>query len=197
MSVASRWLLTALALHLFCIEGITQPQSRVPRNSPARLTLVAAVDTDPANSDIILKWSLKNISNREISLPDVNLFMAHKFIVKDQKNRAVQLTRAGQQASMAAYFTSPRRTTVLGPGQELTKELKLSDYFNMKAKGVYTIVVERRVPSTDAKGTQTIRSNILKVRVEARHLNGKALPQYGRDLRFHLLIKNLAKTACA
>ena len=167
MSVASRFLLTALALHLFIVAGVTQQQSRVPKSSPTRLTLVASADTDPANSDVILKWSLKNISDRQISVPDVNLFLAHKLIVKDQKNRAVQLTQMGQQASTAAYFTSPRRTTVLDPGQELTKELKISDFFNMKAKGVYTIVVERRVPSTDGKGAQTVRSNVLKVRVGA------------------------------
>jgi hypothetical protein len=111
--------------------------------------------------------SFKNISDRQISVPDVNLFLAHRLIVKDQKNRTVQLTQMGQQASTAAYFTTPRRMMVLGPGEEVTNELKISDFFNMKAKGVYTIVVERRVPTTDDKRVQTIRSNVIRVRVEA------------------------------
>lgn len=165
MTGLSRSLIAALALHLFFVIGVAQEKSRAVKTAPLGLMLLASADADAASGDVILKWSLKNTSDRDISLPDVNVFLDHKLIVKDQKNRAVPLTRAGQDASAAAYFTSSRRTTVLGPGQAVTKELKISDFFNMEAKGGYTIVVERRVPSIEGKAVKTIRSNVVKVRI--------------------------------
>ena len=165
MTGLRRSLVAALVLHLFFVASVAEQQCRTSKTTPTELTLVVSAETDATSGGVTLKWSLKNISDKQISVPDVNLFLDHKLTVKDQKNRAVQLTKMGQQASTAAYFTSPRRTTVLEPGQELTKELKVSDFFDMKVKGVYTIVVERRVPSANGKAVKTIRSNVLKLRI--------------------------------
>jgi hypothetical protein len=164
----------ALSIYMFFTMGLFNSigeatvigfqQSRQARTARTNLVIVALVNTDPANGTLTLKWSLKNTSDKDISVRVRNVFLDYRITVKDERNRAVPLTERGQQATIGSFFTS-QRTTVLGAGNELTTQLQISDFYDMKARGVYTIVVERRVPSPDGKGSAPIRSNAVKVRV--------------------------------
>jgi hypothetical protein len=154
----------ALSLHLFFVGAISQ-QSRPSRTAVTKLTLVASAESDAASGTVLLKWALKNTSDTKVMVGNVNFFIDHKVTVRDQNNRTVALTEKGQEASTASYFTMNRRTIILGPGEELRNELQISDFYNMKAKGIYTIVLERRVSTSDGKGFTTIRSNVVKIQV--------------------------------
>lgn len=83
MKLTTKSVALALALPILSMVG-SSTQSQSAKVSPPRLTLEASADIHSATRAVVLKWSLKNNSDKEISVPDVNLFLDHKFVVKDQ-----------------------------------------------------------------------------------------------------------------
>lgn len=165
MRVATKSLALVLTLQVLCVASVAQQRSRVAKSPSPRLTIEASADVNSAKGTVVLKWSLKNNSDKDILVPDVNMFIDHKFVVKDENNRILRLTERGQQVTTASYFTLHRRTTSLASSKGVTKELQISDFYDMKAPGVYTITIERRVPRIYGEGSETIRSNVVRVRI--------------------------------
>ena len=130
-----------------------------------KVVFVAQAEEPSAQGDITLKWSLKNVSGKEIYFRDTNIFLDYKISVKNQRNSPVRLTERGERAAAAAYFSSHKTAVVLRPGEESTNQLNVSDFYDMKASGIYTIVIERDLPTGDGKKLERFRSNIVRVRI--------------------------------
>lgn len=121
-----------------------------------RLVFVAQTEQASTTGDITLKWSLKNVSGKDIYFRETNIFLDYKISVKNQHNSPVRLTERGQRAAAAAYFSSHKTAVVLRPGEESTNQLDVSDFYDMKASGIYTIVIERDLPTGDGKKIRKI-----------------------------------------
>ncbi len=130
-----------------------------------RLVIIATLDKHAPNGAISLKWSLKNVSNKEVKFRDTNIFLDYKITVKKGNSNQVRLTEKGQQATTASYFASHKTSLTLQPGEEIIKQIEITDFFDMKAKGVYSVVLERHLPTDGGKAIEVIRSNIIRIRV--------------------------------
>ena len=127
-----------------------------------RLRLVAVVNKDAKTGTLVLRWSLKNISQVDIHFQDNNLFRDYKITVMDKLGKPVPLTRRGQEELTGSYFISYREAFNLTPGEEKTKQIEIADYYDVKPKGVYTISVERKIPTENGRGMETVQSKAIK-----------------------------------
>src|SRR5258706_794150 len=162
-------LFSAAPFHELKSEPAPNKKMFEPSNSPLattrRLAIVATLNQHAPNGAIILKWSLKNVSRKEIKFRDTNIFLDYKICVKNRNNDQVRLTEKGQQATTASYFASHKTSLTLQPGEEITKQIEITDFFDMKTKGVYFVVLERNLPTDGGKAIEVIRSNIIRIRV--------------------------------
>jgi hypothetical protein len=145
-------------------EGLLFQSTNSRMVSLRKLIFFAQVEQASTQS-VTLKWSLKNVSEKEIHFRDTNIFLDYKISVKNKQNSPVKLTEKGQRASAAAYFSSHKTTIVLRPGEESANQLNLSDFYDMKDRGVYTIVIERDFPTGVGQKLERIRSNSVRVKV--------------------------------
>jgi hypothetical protein len=130
-----------------------------------KLAFVAEAAQPSTKGGITLKWSLKNVSGKDIYFRDTNIFLDYKISVKNRHNSPVKLTERGQRAAAAAYFSSHKTAIVLRPGEESANQLDVSDFYDMKASGVYSIVIERDLPTGDGQKLERFRSNIVRVKI--------------------------------
>lgn len=85
MRLATKSLALALTLHVLFAVSLSQQRTRLGKASSPRLTIEASADTGSAKGAVVLKWSLKNNSGKEISVPDVNLFVEGVFVLPSAK----------------------------------------------------------------------------------------------------------------
>lgn len=147
------------------LDGLLFQPSNSRMVSLRKLVFVAQVEQPTTNGAVTLKWSIKNVSRKNIYFRDTNIFLDYKISVKDQRSGPVRLTERGQQASTAAYFSSHKTAVVLRPGEESANQLNVSDFYDIKARGIYTIVIERDLPTGDGQKLERFRSNIVRVRI--------------------------------
>ena len=125
------------------------------------LMLTATAQTDREN--VILSWSIKNVSDKQIVFRDTNVFLDYKFTVTDQHNRPVQPTEVGQRQLTFSYFALHKKTIALDVGQVYPEQLRISQFFRMQEKGTYKISIERRIRSIDGGISELIKSNVVSV----------------------------------
>lgn len=130
-----------------------------------RLSLVATAERDTASGAVILKWSLKNISKTDIDLVSSNTFREYSIDVVDEQGNPAPLTEQGKQVLAASYFSS-RRLMRLHPGEEIRKQLDLSEYFKLESNANYSIRVSRKIASPDHKTLEEARSEAVKLTVK-------------------------------
>jgi hypothetical protein len=124
-----------------------------------RLSIIATTEND-SNGNLILRWSLKNISRTDVDLLDSSILQDYRITLTDDRGNTARLKEKGQQALNASYFSS-RRLLRLSPGKEIKKEIDLSEYFKLESNTTYTVRVSRRLLSQDRKTFEEARSNTI------------------------------------
>lgn len=137
-----------------------QPQSSKERPIYSKsLRIVAGINKEGKTGSLILKWSLKNISSRDIAARDTNVLNDYTIEITNYQNRPVRLTEEGQKQLMASRMLSRRSALTIHPGEEIKNQIVISDIYDMKAKGSYIVTVKRRL------ATEEVRSNSVRVKV--------------------------------
>ncbi len=123
------------------------------------LSIVAGINKDGKTGALILKWSLRNTSNRDISTRDTNLLNDYRIEITDYQNKRVPPTEEGQKQLMAARMLSHRSALTIHPGEEIKSQIVISEIYDMKRKGTYTVTIKRRL------ATEEVKSNPVKVKI--------------------------------
>lgn len=126
--------------------------------SASDLKLTATVNKDEKGG-LVLEWTLRNTSNRDLLIGNTNSLMDYTIEVTDRKNKPVRLTEAGQKQALASRMISRKPQVVFHPGDEMTSRIVLNEIYDLKRNAVYTVIVKRRF------GTVVVKSNPARLKV--------------------------------
>lgn len=122
------------------------------------LKLTAEVNKDEKGG-LVLEWTLRNISNRDLLIGVTNPLTDYTVEVTDRRNKPVRLTEAGQKQWLASRMISRKPPVVFHPGDEMTNRIVLNEIYDLKRNSLYTVIVKRRF------GMVVVKSNPARVRV--------------------------------
>lgn len=127
-----------------------------------RLGIMAAVESERAGNSLVLKWRLKNVSKKEVRLRDTNLLIDYVIEILDEEGKPARLTPNGEKMLMASRMLSHRSSVSLAPGEEMRKQIDITELYDLRRGPVYALTVERRIGSVDGKAIEVVRSNTIK-----------------------------------
>lgn len=130
-----------------------------------RIQIIAAVK-GVLKSSLILQWSLKNVSPKDVVFRDTHVLRDYSIFVKDQRGKLLSPTEKGQKIFFEAGWVSHRTSVTIHPGQELVKEIGLTDLYNFRIGSVYTISVQRKITAEDGRTVEELRSNPVRAKIE-------------------------------
>src|SRR5438034_3857603 len=81
-----------------------------------RLKIVATVKKGVSKDSLILDWSVRNVSRKDVSFRDTYVLRDYSFVVKDQKGAIVEPTKEGRQKIFESSFVSHRSPVNLHHG---------------------------------------------------------------------------------
>jgi isopentenyldiphosphate isomerase len=131
-----------------------------------RIQIIAAVKRGELKGSLFLKWSLKNVSPKDVVFRDTHVLRDYSIFVKDQRGKLLSPTEKGQKILFEAGWVSHRTSVTIHPGQELVKEIVLTDLYNFRIGSVYTISVQRNITAEDGRTVEELRSNPVRAKIE-------------------------------
>jgi len=130
------------------------------------LRIEAVVKEGETKGSLILEWSLKNISRKDIYFRDTYVLRDYKFTIRDLDGHIVSPTAEGQQKIYASLFVSHRDSVTLHPRQETERSLILSEIYDLKPGRVYEVFLERHLSLDRGKTFEDVRSNVVRTKIE-------------------------------
>lgn len=130
------------------------------------LRIRAAVKKGEIKGSLILEWSLKNISRKNITFRDTYVLHDYSFVVTDREGRNVQPTEAGRRKILESGLISHRDFVALRPGEEVRRQLIITEIYNLSPGEIYAIYLERQISLDKGKTLEKARSNLVRARVE-------------------------------
>jgi hypothetical protein len=162
-----------LLLALLVIVGIQEgpqwasAQSLGKSSIPSKnLRISAVVKKGETKGSIILEWSLANVSRRDIYFRDTYVLRDYKFIITEVDGHIVSPTAEGQQKINASLFVSHRDSVTLHPGEQVKRQLILTDIYELKPGRLYSVFLERHLSFDKGKTFEDVRSNVVRTRVD-------------------------------
>lgn len=162
-----------LFLTMICAGvGAAQPflySAQFRKGSPIRsknLEIVAAIKKGENKGSLILDIALKNISRKEISFRDTYVLNDYSFVVKDREGNVLPPSEVGRREILKSGMISHRYFVDLPPGQQVTRQLVVTDVYSLKPGEVYTITIQRRISLDKGKTFEEVRSNTVKAKLE-------------------------------
>jgi hypothetical protein len=132
--------------------------SNVTLPSANELKLSAEVNQDEKGV-LVLEWTLRNTSNRDLLIANTNSLTDYTIEVTDRRNKPARLTDAGEKQALASRMISRKPPGVFSPGDETTNRIVLTEIYDLKRNGVYNVTVKRRF------GTVIVKSIPVRVKV--------------------------------
>ena len=132
--------------------------SKVSFPSANDLKLTAQVNKDEKSGALVLEWTLRNSSNRDLSIRNTNLLIDYSIEVTDRQNKPATLTEAGQKQWLVSLMISRKPTFIFHPGDEMTNQIVLSEVYDLKRNRVYVVSVKRRF------GKVVVKSNSVRIK---------------------------------
>lgn len=113
---------------------------------------------------VILIVTLKNVSEKVLSLADSRPERDYEIVVKDEQGEETPLTTYGKNL-MDSAGVFRRVLLKMNAGQELQNRLLINRIYDMSISGTYSIIVKRNVFRQDGKGFAEVISNTIKVEI--------------------------------
>jgi len=98
--------------------GLMSRSANLRTVSARKLALVPQADQHTTKGVVILKWTLKNVSEKVISFRDTNVFLDYKITVKNQYNSSVKLTERGRESPERLTFPHTKRRLPCSRGRK-------------------------------------------------------------------------------
>lgn len=129
------------------------------------LKLIASIKKGETKQSLILEISLKNISHKEISFRDANVLIDYSFVVKDREGNALAPSEVGRRKILESGMISYKPSLVLRPGEQLMRQLVITEIYDFRPRQVYTITVYRRISLDKGKTLEEARSNMIRATI--------------------------------
>jgi hypothetical protein len=134
--------------------------------SSNRVEILATLKRGELKGSLILTWSLKNVSQKDVVFRDTQVLRDYSIFVKDQRGQLLSPTEKGKKILFAVGWVSHRTSRTLHPGEELVKEIVLSDIYHFRIGSVYTIFVRRKITAEDGRKVEEVRANPVRTKIE-------------------------------
>lgn len=129
-----------------------------------KLRLIAAARKGETKGSSILEWSIKNISPKAVNFRDTHVLRDYSFVVKDQEGHVVSPTEEGQRKIGESLFVSHRTVVTIRPGEEVKRQLVLTEIYDLKPGVTYIIYIARQISLDRGKTLEQIRSNPVRTK---------------------------------
>jgi hypothetical protein len=138
--------------------------SQQPKQPPLKIAIISGNSTVVSGTDVWIKVSETNTSNQDLDdsgrwTEGMTLDPHFQYEVRDDHGKMVPIIKQ-PHPELGSLFSVRFRT--IAPGQTLTQEQELTERYDMRKPGKYTIQVSRRI-SNNPK--DDIKSNIVTVTV--------------------------------
>ena len=130
------------------------------------LKIIASIKKGETRQSLIVEISLKNISHKEISFRDANVLIDYSFAVKDGEGKALPPSERGRKKMLESRMISYKPPLVLNPGEQVMRQLVITEIYDFRPREIYTITVYRRTSLDKGKTFEEITSNALRAKVE-------------------------------
>jgi hypothetical protein len=131
-----------------------------------RLRMLASTRKGETEHSLVLEWYLKNVSREDVNFRDTHILRDYSIIITDREGHPVQPTEKGQNIIFASGWVSHRDLVTLHPGEQVKKQIVITEIYNFRPREIYTIQVERKISFDKGKTFEQVRSNIVRMRVE-------------------------------
>lgn len=148
--------------HVFMYTLLPGPAPVVPQ--PFSIAITPAQQRVERDSHIGITLTLTNISSREITLVDTNVWCDYALDVRDSKGEVAPETDFKRELNCGKKLTvtSGRRIIrTLRPGQSYEDLIFLDQSFNLSRPDTYTVQATRQIPQKPGKGS--IKSNTITI----------------------------------
>jgi len=129
------------------------------------LKIIAAIQKGETKGSVVVEISLKNISQKEISFRDTYVLNDYSFVVKSRDGNVVPPSEGGRRKIFESRAVSHRYFVVLRPGEQVMRQLVITEIYDFRPREVYTIIVNRRISLDKGKTLEEARSNIIRAKV--------------------------------
>src|SRR5258706_7073659 len=129
------------------------------------LKIIAAIKKGETKGSVVVEISLKNISQKEISFRDTYVLNDYSFVVKSRDGNVVPPSEGGRRKIFESRAVSHRYFVVLRPGEQVMRQLVITEIYDFRPREVYTIIVNRRISLDKGKTLEEARSNIIRAKV--------------------------------
>ena len=130
------------------------------------LKIIASIKKGETRQSLIVEISLKNISHREISFRNTDVLIDYSFVVKDREGNVLKPSERGRRKILESGLVSHKPALVLRPGEQVMRQLVISEIYDFWPREVYTITVHRRISLDKGKTFEEVTSNALRAKVE-------------------------------
>jgi len=128
--------------------------------------MVATAKKGETAHSLVLEWSLKNISVRDVNFRDTHILRDYSIVITDREGYPLRATEEGQEIILASGWVSHRDSVTLHPREQIKKQIVISDIYDFKPGQIYTIRVERKISFDQGKTFEAVTSNIVRANVE-------------------------------
>lgn len=133
-----------------------------------KLQIRAVLTKDETKGVLLLEWSLKNISKKDVAIRDTNVLHDYSFLIKDHRGNIVRPTEAGQQKLLEYGIVGHRYSKTLHPREEIRNQLVITEIYDFKPGEAYSVNVVRSISFDQGKTFEQIRSNAVRVLIKPR-----------------------------
>jgi len=130
------------------------------------LKIIASIKKGETRQSLIVEISLKNISNKEISFRNTDVLIDYSFMVKDREGNVLTPSEVGRRKILESGLVSHKPAMVLSPGEQVMRQLVITEIYDFRPRELYTITVHRRISLDKGKTFEEITSNALRAKVE-------------------------------
>jgi hypothetical protein len=149
-------------------KGLAQERNSNPSGTPSegfKLSAKAANSVVKQGEPILLKLSLKNITQSDLYIVETTSDQDYEIEVVNERGEYMSPTKRGQLLKGNPTLFTKVIGVKVAPGQERQVNIEVDQLHDMSARGTYTITAKRRVPKRGAGGTAEVISNKVQVKV--------------------------------
>jgi len=130
------------------------------------LRITAVIKKGETKGSLILEWSFRNISRKDIHFRDTYVLRDYKFVITEPDGHIVSPTAEGQQKIFQLFFVLPRDSVTLPPGEQVLRQLILTDIYDLKPGRFYSAFLERHLSLDSGKTFEDVRSNMVRTKFD-------------------------------
>lgn len=171
--IACSWSLVVILLFTMIISAGASAEAvlnstQLDKKSATRsrkLKIIATIKKGETKGSLLIEISLKNISRKEISFRDTSVLNDYSLVVRDREGNIMPLSKEGRRKVVESRLISYKPPVILHPGEQLMRDLVITEIYDFRPGNAYTITVYRRISLDKGKTFEEARANIAKAKV--------------------------------